>query len=925
MKKYPYITLTILTFLIVNIYFYFNNYQEQLSYHKDLLINQAEITGSKIEYNVSTLKSDLNYILFVNTIQDIFLQEDIKERGLSKFQLFYSKYHDVIEGIRIYDKHNNVLSIYKNKVGRYLADYYVSHNNRELHRFDKTVYDKGKCVIYQPYFHGDSLYGNVVLELDLKKYIEKEFKNYYQSKLVFQWIMQDTTIISNNYPGKDVNFNNVKYLAQALENDESKFVKHNIITEGEKHPIITAFYPVSILNQDLGIGFSQSSETIMQNVVQRGVTITLMSFIFVILSLVVIYRYKPNAMPVMVSELSFFNHLFNNFPCGVIIADEHEIINKVNSTAQDMLQISSNENIIGSPVKELPCFSSGDELGEHQSFDKTHVYSLKNGTVIFIFDNEVQVGGDNEHVYVLVDITSIDKNRKQERAENTAKSDFLAVMTHEIRTPMSGIIGMANALANENLNEQQLEYVDIVQKSAKLLMMLINDILDYSKIEAGKMMLEEIPFILSKEIKYAIDVFKPIAHQKNIQVNIIVDQAVPDNIVGDPYRLRQVIANLISNAVKFTNEGEIQIRVKLVESYDSNLTLLFEVEDTGIGMSKENTVKIFQSYSQADQSVTRKYGGTGLGTSICKQLVTLMNGEIWVGSPGGISKNPKYPGSIFSFTIEAYADEQLNKKINTERVMVPGDLNMYVVLPDESLKEFFNVFEKKGYKINYGQPDENLIDTLIDAEDDFELLVLFDTPDYDGFELAQSLHKANVTSNCRVLMLGKNDRHGNYIQSKRLGIDKYMIEPYEHNDIERLISKHFTNIEFCTDESDYLNMNLKILIAEDNIFNQKVAQTIFRNIGFEIDIANDGEEALGMINVKDYDLFFTDLQMPKKDGWEVTRDLRETGFKKPIIAMTAEVNDTIKKDVIKSGMDDYITKPFEVKTMKNMLIKFSMA
>ena len=267
-----------------------------------------------------------------------------------------------------------------------------------------------------------------------------------------------------------------------------------------------------------------------------------------------------------------------------------------------------------------------------------------------------------------IDVTHIEKARKYEAAANTAKSEFLAKMSHEIRTPMNGIIGMTEALDQESLTIDQKEYVQIVKRSADVLLTLIDDILDFSKIEAGKMQLEEIPFKLREEVKFAIDLFRPIIEEKNLKFGIKINPDVPENIIGDSFRLRQVLSNLISNAVKFTHEGEISVGIELEEEYNSNITLLFYVEDTGVGIPRDKVESIFNSFTQAEESTSRKYGGSGLGTTIAKQLVTLMHGEIWVQSPSPIPASPNFPGSRFSFTIEVYSNEKLVKALHTEEI-----------------------------------------------------------------------------------------------------------------------------------------------------------------------------------------------------------------------------------------------------------------
>ena len=568
------------------------------------------------------------------------------------------------------------------------------------------------------------------------------------------------------------------------------------------------------------------------------------------------------------------------------------------------------------------------------AYDTAHFYMFeKDGTEITIYKRSIPFQLQNQDLLIdaFIDITPIEKARKLEAAANSAKSEFLAKMSHEIRTPMNGIVGMADALIQQNLTPEQKEFAEIIKKSSDLLLTIINDILDFSKVEAGKMMLEEIPFRISDEINLVRELFKPLADQKNIQINTNVMSNVPDNIIGDPFRLRQVIANLMSNAIKFTEKGEIRITVELLESYSGHLTLQFTIEDTGIGISQDKINTIFSTYAQADGSISRKYGGTGLGTTISKQLVELMGGEISVESPSSISTDSDAPGSKFSFTIEAFSNEKIDKRLDFSSITAYSEICALVVTSPSSHESepIFTYFDNFGIKYDryLYEPvsGQLLISKLIIEKEKYNLLVLTDSINLDGFRIAKLLNDRNIIMNMLCVLISSNDITGNYIRCRQLYIDHYLIKPYESSEVFDFIQNNFHSIKPDAKISSCVSQirkNIRILVAEDNMINQKVAKTIFKNLGYEIDIANNGIEAVKMTQHVKYDIIFMDMMMPDKDGIQATNELRENGYKSPIIAMTANASKEGKNKAISFGMDGYITKPTKMESIKKILIKY---
>ncbi|MCK4748029.1 MAG: response regulator, partial [Bacteroidales bacterium] len=458
----------------------------------------------------------------------------------------------------------------------------------------------------------------------------------------------------------------------------------------------------------------------------------------------------------------------------------------------------------------------------------------------------------------------------------------------------------------------------------------INDILDFSKIEAGRMMLEEIPFILSEELQLVGELFKPLAEEKGLQLSIDQRHDVPNKLIGDPFRLRQVITNLVSNAVKFTEQGRIVIGATLMESYKSQVNILFTVEDTGIGIPQDRVKEIFGSYTQAGGSVTRKFGGTGLGTAVAKQLVELMHGEIWVESPSTISMDEEFPGSKFSFTIEAYSNERIPKEFNFDFITRLSEINALILTKesDPSRNTMARMLGSFGINVVTKIYQDSSVDSVIHhiqvRKENYHLIVLVDKNQLDGFALAQEMQNKDLTNLYPIVLVSSNDKSGNYKTCRKLGIGYYLIEPFETKEVFDIIFENFTGIEDRKSLEPMINAlpsELSILVAEDNLINQKVAQSIFKNIGYEIEIAKNGREAVELMEKGKYDVIFMDLLMPETDGYQATEQIRKAGHTLPIVALSADEDDKTRTAAFKAGMNEYVMKPARVESIKQLLIK----
>ncbi|MGQ9620560.1 MAG: response regulator, partial [Bacteroidales bacterium] len=922
--------------LFINFFYYRNFYRKQVNYIVELLDRQVRIVGLEVDSINYAFGNDLGQITFPPDVHYFFdrSKPDVKIRVVEQLKLFYSKYRDFVNKIRFYDNNFNEYTLSKDESkNEWIEGEFISLDQRPIESKEILLRNNNEFDYHVVVINKGMIFGNIVVTVDYKKYFNKLFSKYNLKDYQWQWVLaEDGEVVYDNNENS-IEYSRTDNIIEDLKEGMISNIVHTANIGDQTVELLSSYYSTQLLMRDLGIIFSAPTIFFQKYIIRNSIFIVSVTILLIETIILLLWRSIKNKES-RIQELSDSENtlirLIEEMPVGVIILNRKREIVKANKIAAGYYSFPGEAEMTGKIFPETTLTINNEyyskHLGETFSPDKFIVIKKPIGDLI-LYRSSIPIVYKKEEgtLEILIDVTMLESARKQEARANIAKTEFLARMSYEIRTPLNGIIGMSDILNKYDLTPEVRDIVYLLRRSTEVLLGIVNDILDFSKIESGKMILEESPFNIREELYYAVDLSKTHALEKDVTVLCNVSDKVPETVIGDPYRLRQIFVNLINHSIANTKNGEVQIKCWKKSDKNGIIELAFEILDTGKAFDKAELKKIFGDVVNIETVMPRSNYESVFSTLIARQLVELMGGSLTAVSPSGIAGQE---GTKISFTIQVYSNERIEKKIDSSRITGINQIKTLIITGSQGRdEELLTLFHKTGLKISvtsFTRLTLNQIKLNADLQNEkYDLLIITDDSNFNGIEVAQLLWENHLSSDYRIFMISSNDRKGNYLKCLTYGVDYYITKPFNLNEFQNALQEIF-KIEPGSVESikEIKERELDILIVEDNIMNQKILLKMLGSMGHKCDIAEEGHEGFKMARSKKYDIIFMDLIMPEMDGYESARRIISTRPDSLIVAITADNMPETRKRAELCGIKEFISKPVRIDDLRNLFLKY---
>jgi signal transduction histidine kinase/CheY-like chemotaxis protein len=925
-----------LIIVIANFVYYKSLYNKQINYIVELLDRQVQIVGLSVDSTNNGFDSDFNRINFSEDLSSFFTNPKNQASAKESMKSFFSKYSEFVIGIKLYDNNKNEFTLKKDDNGNWLEQPYILHLQGEIYKNEKPVRENKKFSYYLPVMDKgtEEIIGNLVVTVDYQNYFKSIFSEFNLKDYQWQWVVSDSGEIVYDNNQHDVVYSQLDKIKKGLAAGSVENIMHTAVINGKQIDIISSYYSTQLLQRDLGLVFSAPTDKFQKYIIRNSLLVVLGTLILIQAIIFLFMRFlktqKKEIERLSTSEKMFFK-LIEEMPVGVIVHNKNREILKANKVAALQYSYPSESDMKGKifPESSLPGESDYYSKNLGGTFNPNQFVIIKKeiGEIV-LYRNSIQVNfmGEESTMEILIDVTMLESARKQEEKANEAKSEFLARMSYEIRTPLNGIIGMTDVLKKHSLSPGIKDIVSLLHRSTEVLLSIINDILDFSRIESGKMILDEIPFNLREEIAYCTDLAKTNIDANGLNFSCVVEDIVPESIIGDPFRLRQILTNLINHSMRNTEKGEVRLKCGLKGKVDGIITLGFEVLDTGRSFDKASLKKIFGDFVNIESKKVRSNDDSEFGTILSKQLVELMGGELTAISPSGISGDQ---GTRVSFTIHTYSNDRQIKELALEKIKTFSQIRTLVITGNQNRdEEILGGLHRLGLIVTITTFQRSTVNqiraNLNYPEDKYNLVIIFDDIEFNGFDAARAIWEGRLSPYFIMLLISSNDKKGNYMNCLTLGVDHYLIKPFDVSELLNIVKNSFPFLEdkLATDEIGNVRNDISILIIEDNKMNQKVIGAMLKSLGYSYEVAEDGWLGYQLAKTKKFDLIFMDLIMPEMDGFESSQRILKHDKTVLIVAFTADNMPETRKKAELSGIRDFISKPVRVEELKRLFARY---
>ncbi len=923
--------------MLVTAILYYSLSRNQLEHSSRLLDRQVLIAGSDIDNTSMSLTADLTMMDFTEGTPLFTPSHDASEMVKEKMKLYYSRYDEIVAGLMLYNTTGDVYTLYKDEErNSWLDGSYRAQAVPFIHSRPTLESERGRYRYYHPLTDGDELAGNLVLTIDLRRYFSAVFTRYNLEHYQWQWVVDDTGAVIFDNLGQEAGYRAVDRIIADLQSGSSGRLAHAVVTDGREREIRSSYYPVNLFGLDFSIIFSAETLLLQKSIERTSIILgllTIVTILFIILLFRRLLRRQAGRLKEKEGSLAELQAIFEDMPVGLVIYNSSREIVDANRVAATLFSFESVAEMRGMLMPEL---RGSDYTNEYTAAvgglpGEGRVVRLRSGEsekMVLINAMAVERNGESHTVETLTEITSLELSRRQEADANLARSELLARMSFEIRTPLNSILGMTEMLDRAGMPAATREIVVLLRRSAELLLSIINDIFDVSKVESGKMILDEIPFRLRDELTYCTSLVRRQHPDSLARFESSVDDNVPDNLLGDPYRLRQIITNLLANSVAGTMTGHIRLECSLKETERNRLTLGFTLTDSGKTYTRAEIKRMFGDYITTLTERSEWAEDLKLGPVLARQLVELMGGELTAVSPAVKGASGEEKGMRVSFTIKVHLNEKIIKNVELDTYTSTKDIRTLAITGTEGRDDdFLGLMHKAGLPVSvtsFQKHTASQIRTaLSSASERYVMLVIFDEPGSDGFLAAEELMREGLASEHIVLMFTSRDPRGHFSRCVDLGIDSLLVKPFAVEDLMKVLSELFPGLGEASPLQDIEQQLLpETLVVDDNYLNRKVAGALLKVLGVEADFASGGLEAIDMAREKEYDLILMDLIMPGTDGFEAARTILDGSRRTTIVALSADNMPETRERAEKCGMKELVEKPVTIEELKRVVEKY---